>query len=183
MSEHSHDMTFPKVPLYAAGALIVIAVLLVMGVRVTGLGELRTPQMDVVAERMLQFQDHPDGSISVKDANTDAVIERIEPGTNGFLRGTLRGLARDRWRDGIGREPSFRLTGRSDGRLLLEDPATGRLVDLGSFGPTNAAVFARYLEDRMPRRGNTVEPGASAGNQPSSANVQGGPAIAASRRP
>ncbi len=180
MSEHSHHMTFPKVPLYAAFALILLAIVLVIGVRLTGVGELRTPQKEVVAERMLQFDDHQDGSISVRDARTDEVIERIEPGTNGFLRSTVRGLARDRWRDGIGREPSFRLTGRSDGRLLLEDPATGRLVDLGSFGPTNAAVFARFLEGRAPNRNGQTVPGASADAQPSAMQPHG-PAIATSR--
>ncbi|MEO8011084.1 MAG: photosynthetic complex assembly protein PuhC [Dokdonella sp.] len=179
MSEHSHHMAFPKVPLYSAAALIIIAIVLVLGVRVTGVGDLRTPQTEVIAERMLQFQDHQDGSISVMDASTDEVIERIEPGTNGFLRGTLRGLARDRWRDGFGREPAFRLTGRSDGRLLLEDTATGRLVDLGSFGPTNAAVFARFIQDRMPQQTSPVVPGASAGNPAPSPHPQGA-AIAAS---
>jgi putative photosynthetic complex assembly protein len=180
MSEHSHHMTFPKAPLYSAGALIVVAILLVVGVRVTGLGELRTPQANVVVERMLQFKDHADGGISVIDASTDVEIVRVEPGTNGFLRSTLRGLARERWRDGIGREPSFRLTARSDGRLLLEDPATGRLVDLGSFGPTNAAVFARFLDGRMPNRTGPVDPGASAGAQPSVPSI--GSAVAASSR-
>ena len=66
-------------------------------------------------------------------------------GANGFLRGTLRGLARERKRQGVGAEQPFRLIGRADGRLTLEDPATGRRVDLESFGPTNAAVFAQML--------------------------------------
>ena len=51
----------------------------------------------------------------------------------------------------------FGLIGRADGRLTLEDPATGRRVDLESFGPTNAAVFAQILDgpgaDAMTERG------------------------------
>jgi hypothetical protein len=34
------------------------------------------------------------------------------------------------------------LIGRTDGRLTLQDPSTGQRIDLESFGPTNAAVFA-----------------------------------------
>jgi hypothetical protein len=29
--------------------------------------------------------------------------------------------------------------------MTLADPATGRKVDLGSFGPTNAGVFAELM--------------------------------------
>ncbi|MEO7431401.1 MAG: photosynthetic complex assembly protein PuhC [Dokdonella sp.] len=145
MSEHGHNAQFPKLPLYTAAALIVTTLILVTITRLTGFGDLRTPQTAIVSERDLRFQDMQDGGITVIDASTQQVVEQVAPGTNGFLRGTLRGLARERKREGIGPDIAFRLTGRSDGRLLLEDPATRRLIDLGSFGPTNAAVFARLL--------------------------------------
>ena len=67
------------------------------------------------------------------------------PGSNGFLRATLRGLARERKRHEGGPEIPFRLTAWSNGRLTLADPATGRTVDLAAFGPTNAEVFGRLL--------------------------------------
>jgi hypothetical protein len=44
------------------------------------------------------------------------------------------------------------LIGHADGRLTLLDPTTGTRVDLGSFGPTNAAVFVRFLNDTPTRR-------------------------------
>ena len=73
-------------------------------------------------------------------------------GENGFFRGALRGLARERRRAGLGSEQPFQLIGRADGRLTLTDPATGQRIDLESFGPTNAAVFARFMTDMpMPR--------------------------------
>lgn len=144
---HHHNKAFPKFPLYSAAALIATSLLLVVFVRTTGAGEVRTPQTAIQAERLLRFADQADGSIVVQDAATDRVVENIAPGTNGFLRGTLRGLARERRREGIGQTDAFRLSGRSDGRLLLEDPMTGRLIDLGSFGPTNAGVFARLLTE------------------------------------
>lgn len=167
-----NEKAFPKFPLYSAAVLIGSALLLVAGVRVTGKGDVRTPQMAVVAERLLRFVDQPDGGIAVQDAADGHVIENVPPGTNGFLRGTLRGLARERKRESIGPQIAFRLTGRSDGRLLLEDPATHRLVDLGSFGPTNAAVFARLLAPDAARTGSGSGEATSAPTPASPATAQ-----------
>jgi putative photosynthetic complex assembly protein len=58
----------------------------------------------------------------------------------------LRAMARERRKQGLGAEPAFELIARADGRLTLSDPATGERVDLESFGPTNAGVFARLLD-------------------------------------
>jgi len=73
------------------------------------------------------------------------VVEVLEPGTNGFVRGVLRGLARDRKLRGIGPQPPFELTRWTDGRLSLTDTATGREIELDAFGPTNVGAFARLL--------------------------------------
>jgi putative photosynthetic complex assembly protein len=145
MSEHSHEINLPRGPLLGAGALIVMALLAVAAVRLTGVGAVKVPDAAAVSVRDLRFEDRPDGSIVVLEAADRTLVNTVQPGTNGFLRSTLRGLARERKRQGIGAEPSFRLIGRADGRLTLEDPATGRRVDLESFGPTNAAVFAQLM--------------------------------------
>jgi putative photosynthetic complex assembly protein len=144
MSEFT-DSAFPKAPLVGAAALVVVALLAVALVRITGVGVIRVPDAPAVETREFRFADQADGSISVQDARTREVVDTVAPGTNGFLRSTLRGLARERKRQGIGPEPPFRLIGRADGRLTLEDPATGRRVDLESFGPSNAAVFAQLF--------------------------------------
>ena len=96
---------------------------------------------------LLRFEDRPDGSIAVIDAKPAAgLLERVQ-GEQGFLRGSLRALARERrMRERRRRLPPFELlAARADGRLTLMDPATGARIDLESFGPTNAAVFARLL--------------------------------------
>ena len=79
-------------------------------------------------------------------ADGTRTVTVLAPGSNGFIRGVLRGLVRERKRRGIGAETPFRLSYLTDGRLLLADPATGRVIDLGAFGPTNTAAFARLLE-------------------------------------
>jgi putative photosynthetic complex assembly protein len=113
--------------------------------RISGLGTVQMPESALVESRPLRFEDMRDGSIRVTDARTGQVAASVEPGTNGFIRGTLRGMARERKRQGIGIEPPFMLTRWADGRLSLEDPATGRVIALDAFGPTNGEAFAQLL--------------------------------------
>jgi putative photosynthetic complex assembly protein len=133
----------PRGAIVAMAALAISALLGAAAVRLSGV-EVREPDAPAAATRMLRFDDGPDGSIAVVDARTGEPVESFV-GEQGFVRGVLRGLARERRSRGLGPEQPFELIGRADGRLTLHDPATGRLVDLESFGPTNAAVFARLL--------------------------------------
>ena len=137
--------SFPTKPLFAIGLLLVVALLAVTAVRFTTTSANETAKDAAITERTLRFEDRNDGSIVVLDAKTRSEIAQIAPGTNGFLRSTLRGLARERKRRDIGAEPPFVLSIRADGRLTLEDPATVRQVDLEAFGATNATVFRQFL--------------------------------------
>jgi putative photosynthetic complex assembly protein len=140
---------FPRAPLYGAAILVLAALAAVTFVRLTGEGASRVPDSPAVLTREFRFEDRPDGGINVIDAVANKQVEVIT-GTNGFLRGTLRGLARDRKLDGVGREAPFVLVARADGRLTLEDPTTGRHIDLESFGPSNVEVFAHLLTAGAP---------------------------------
>ena len=135
---------FPRRALIALGTLLLVTVLGAATVRMAGV-DIRTPDAAAAFTRELRFEDRPDGSVAVVDARSGAVIDSVT-GEAGFFRGTLRGLARERRRMGHGPEAAFQLIGRADGRLTLVDPATGQRVDLASFGPINAAVFARFLK-------------------------------------
>ena len=138
-------LRFPRAPLFAIGALVAASVVAVAAVRLTGVGLMQVPVAPTLEVREFRFEDRPDGSIVVLDASGQYLIHTVAPASNGFLRGTMRGLARERARQGVSRELPFRMIGHSDGKLTLEDPGTGRRVDLGSFGPTNAAVFASLM--------------------------------------
>jgi putative photosynthetic complex assembly protein len=147
----SHAVTtgpFPRKALLAVGALLLVALAGVATVRLTG-ADIRAPDASASLTRELRFEDRPDGSVAVIDAGSNAVVETVA-GEAGFFRGTLRGLARERRRMGLGPEQPFQLIGRADGRLTLADPATGQRVDLESFGPANAAVFSRLLTAGAP---------------------------------
>ena len=135
----------PKLPLAAMGALVLASLIGVSIVRLTGVSASQQPDAPTVQTMDIRFEDKTDGSIAVIDAKTGALLSTVAPGTNGFLRSTMRGLVRERKRQGIGPETPFELLGRADGRLTLSDPSTQRRVDLESFGPANSAVFAALI--------------------------------------
>lgn len=103
------------------------------------------PPAKAVQSRDVQFWDRAIGGIAIRDARSGDVIAVLEPGTNGFIRGVMRGFARERRSQGFGHEPPFTITRWSDGRLSIADPLTGRQVELDAFGPDNARAFARLL--------------------------------------
>jgi putative photosynthetic complex assembly protein len=110
-----------------------------------------TPTAAMVTSRALLFEDRPNGAVAVFDADHPSMpISIIAPDTNGFLRATMRGLARQRLRQDASETTPFRLTEWADGRLTLEDPTTGRKVEMEAFGLTNEEVFARLLTAKAP---------------------------------
>ena len=100
----------------------------------------------VVESRSLRFVDRADGAVVIEDVGRGGVASVIEPGQQtGFIRGVMRGLARERRMHGIGNAPPFTLTLWRDGELSLTDSATGRSIELTAFGSTNRAAFAALL--------------------------------------
>ena len=78
-------------------------------------------------------------------AGNGELIALMEPGSNGFIRIVMRGLARERQSKGFGEELPFMLTRWSDGRLTISDPTTGRKIMLTGFGKDNVNAFAKLL--------------------------------------
>jgi len=141
---------FPRFVLVGAGLLIAVTIMTAVLVRYYIGIDTFPPTTPAVAARDLRFEDRPDGSVNVIDAHDGKVVTVLAPGTNGFLRATLRGLARERRIEDAGKTTPFRLTGYADGRLTLEDPDTGRRIDLEAFGQTNLSVFVRLLPLPVP---------------------------------
>jgi putative photosynthetic complex assembly protein len=137
--------SLPRPALIGAASLVVAALLLVAIARIGGYGPIKAPPSAVVYASDLRFEDRGDGAVLVYAAGDGRLVDTLPPGSNGFVRGVLRGLVRDRRAGHIGSAPPFRLTHWADGRLSLDDPSTGRHVDLEVFGPTNAGAFAEIL--------------------------------------
>ncbi len=135
---------FPKWILYFAAGIISFSLISVALVRITGNGPDQLAAA-AVAERLLRFDDMPDGGVLVTDGVTGGRVAELH-GEQGFVRGALRALTRERHSRDIGSKQPFKLTARVDGRLTLTDPSTGQRIDLESFGPTNSGEFLRFLE-------------------------------------
>lgn len=93
----------------------------------------------------LLFEDRADGAVVVRRPETGEVLQVFDPGTNGFVRGAMRGLARDRKRREIGPDVPFTLVLWPNGQLSLEDTATHASIDLSAFGPSNVEPFKSIL--------------------------------------
>ena len=135
----------PRSALIGAAILVGGSLLLVGLARLTGYTPAQPPVSAIVESRDLRFEDRSDGAVLIYLAGENELIDLLPPGTNGFVRGVLRGLVRERRADHIDSIPPFRLTRWANGRLSLDDPSTGRHVDLEVFGPTNAGAFADIL--------------------------------------
>jgi|FEC22Drversion2_1045045.scaffolds.fasta_scaffold00166_6 putative photosynthetic complex assembly protein len=150
---HGHAIEpFPRGPLLAAGVLIAATIAVAAWSRHTGDGRVALPPVETIASIDVAFADRADGGVEVTAAADGRVLHVYEPGTNGFVRGVMRGLARERRLAGIGAGPPFRLALGADGRLTLSDTATGRVISLEAFGPDNVGAFAEILNHREVRQ-------------------------------
>ena len=138
--------SFPKWVLLCAGGIIAFSLISVGLVRITGNGPDQRAAAPTV-QRSLLFQDQKDGSVLVADGRTGETLTVLH-GEQGFVRGALRALTRERHARALGSNLPFDLVARVDGRVTLMDPSTGHRVDLESFGPSNTAEFARFLAMR-----------------------------------
>jgi putative photosynthetic complex assembly protein len=136
---------FPRKVLIAATALAVLTIVSAGTARWSGLGATREPQGSASQTRELRFQDLADGSIAIYQAADGHLVDTLAPGTSGFVRIVMRSLARERRMNDQGQETPFRLVRWQDGRLSVDDPTTGRHIDLGAFGAANTQSFARLI--------------------------------------
>jgi putative photosynthetic complex assembly protein len=136
---------FPRAALVGTAMLIVFTIAIAMMGRQGGVGFTSRPVLEPVETRQLFFSDRRDGAVEIHEAGRAEPLLVLDPGTNGFVRGAMRGLARERRIRGIGAEVPFSLVYWENGSLTLEDTETGHTVDLSAFGATNYELFPRLL--------------------------------------
>lgn len=149
MSDPFEDRSLPRGALVGAAGLVALSLAGAAYGRLGGQSATLAPAAAVADSRSLLFADRADGAVVISEADGSPVTV-VAPGTNGFLRGVLRGLAQERLRQDAGEATPFVLTRWSDGRLSLADPVTGRSVYLEAFGPSNVAPFAALLAAEHP---------------------------------
>ena len=146
------EITVQRVPLLLMGGIVAISLVLTASVtwgfvpRQSVPAEARAAAgIGMAQERTLRFFDEPDGSVRIEDGATGAFLARHGVGQGGFIRATVRNLVHQRRIRNIGPETAFTLTEWQNGNLTLSDPATGRSVEVSSFGPDNRAVYQSLL--------------------------------------
>ena len=167
-----HGETVPKPALIAALGLVILTVVATAAVRLTGTPPSASPALlraadksAIVATRDLRFTDRADGALIIEDVGSGSTAGMVEAGSkSGFIRGVMRGLARERRMHGIGNQPPFRLTLWTDGELSLVDTATGRNLELGAFGGTNRTAFLLLLP--VPIKATAKVPTKATGKEP-----------------
>jgi len=146
MSEVLHEPLIPKGGLLAGAALVLFALTAVTTARLTGTGGTRMTLPAAVESRDLNFADGDHGAVLVYDSQSKQLVDTLAPGSNGFIRVVLRGLARERKLGDIGPQPPFRLTRFVNGQLTLTDTSSGKQIDLDAFGAANVGAFARLMD-------------------------------------
>ncbi|GJD99129.1 photosynthetic complex assembly protein PuhC [Methylobacterium isbiliense] len=140
-----HTTHVPRSQIVRAMLLMAFAVAAVAIGRLGDIGTTRLPEAQAVQVLDLTVQDRSDGAVALSDARNGSLVALVQPGQDGFLRAALRVMAQARLREGLPRDPPFRLTRWDNGTLSLDDLASGRRINLEAFGPSNAAAFARLL--------------------------------------
>lgn len=146
------EITVHRAPLVLMGGLIAISLALTASVTMGLLPKQSVPAearaaagIDVAQKRTLRFFDEDDGSVRIEDGASGEVLARHGVGEGGFIRATVRSLVHQRRIRGLGAEVPFTLTQWENDTLTLSDPATGRSVEVSSFGPDNRAVYQELI--------------------------------------
>jgi len=145
MSDPFEGRPFPREVLIGAALLIGFVIAAAALVRFTGFGGTEMPLTPVVESRQLVFVKNGDGTTTVRVPGENGVVAILESGVDGFVLGVMRGMVRERNSYNADVDAPYLLSLREDGRLLFEDPLTGRRIDVRAFGPTNAGSFAQLL--------------------------------------
>jgi putative photosynthetic complex assembly protein len=148
-----HDPTVPRGALIGIAAVLLFTMALTGAVRFGLVPHSADPEASRAAQdiapaktRELRFADRADGAVLVTDAATGETVKVVEFGQGGFLRATMRRMAKARLAAGKGAEPPFTLTLWENGALSLSDPETGRQSEIHGFGKDHSQMFADMLE-------------------------------------
>lgn len=136
---------FPRLPLYGAFALIAFAVVAIIFSQQTGLGSMLTDPGRPLDMVDLTITHAPDDRVVVAEANSGRVLADFAPGEGGFVRGSMRALARMRMTAEVDINEPYRVIKWENGSVSLSDTKSGQRIYLNAFGPDQVAAFERFL--------------------------------------
>lgn len=145
---HPHPRSaVPRGVLIGALVMVLTTIGLIVAARTSDRGLVRASVESPAQVVRLRFSDRADGAVEAVNVDTGHVVKVFPPGEKGFVRGVLRGMARQRRLASVGRAPPVTLSRWPDGRVALEDPETGFAVDLRAFGRSNSAEFVALFAE------------------------------------
>ncbi len=143
---HEDRELIPRILLRAMGLLVLSALAITTYASVTDRPlAAMPPDVAIVEERNLVIYGDMSGAARVFTTEGSLVAE-LTPENGGFVSGVWRAMARVRTNAGVDVHAPVRLVRFEDGRLGLRDDFTGWRAELMGFGATNAAAFARLMD-------------------------------------
>ncbi len=136
---------FPRLPLYSAFVLIAFAVVAIIFSQKTGIGTMLTDPGRPLDMIDLTISQTVDDRVLVTEANSGRVLADFAPGEGGFVRGSLRALARMRMTAEVDINEPYRVIKWSNGSVSLSDTKSGQRIYLNAFGPDQVAAFEKFL--------------------------------------
>lgn len=137
---------FPRLPLIAAGLMVLVATVGSGIAARTGIGALKAENGSPAAMRDIVLLQDENKRITVTDATSGEVLANYADGEGAFVRGSLRAFERMRLVSRVAPDQPYRLIRWENGAISLSDTGTGERFYLDAFGPDNAAAFAAFLK-------------------------------------
>jgi putative photosynthetic complex assembly protein len=138
-----HHIPRPLVMMAAGAALL--TVLVVAFAQWTGSGDLRANAGLPEFSQEIQFLPLEGDRIAVQNVADGSLITTVEAGTDGLLRGALRGLGMSRNHSDLDLAAPYQLQRFAEDGVYLSDALTGRSIRLDSFGPLETGATADLL--------------------------------------
>lgn len=154
MSKHRTDEItgIHKAPLFGALAVVVFALVLVIGAVLTKEETVNAGDV-AIEERSLFFLDANNGVVAVYDAASREKLGSFSKGEGAFVRISMRSLMRQRVLKEVDLNLPFKLIKTAKGDLKITDPASGEAIRVNAFGPLAIESFARFLPTDHSKQG------------------------------
>lgn len=142
----------PITKMHFQGMLLVMAISLAYVTYETQFVKSAAPEViSVKRSAQLVFKDGQNGEIVIEVVKREGekiniIKEMSLEGEQGFLRGILRAMARERIKRQLSPAVPFELKIDQEDHLSLNDPLTKSAINLDAFGPDNVGVFIQIMD-------------------------------------
>lgn len=135
----------PRGLLWAMLALALASLAIVTFAVVTDRPHVGQPKpAAILAQKTVILEGHGAKAVTVRDETGNVLVDLSH---GGFVAVIQNGLQRARHVRGVDQSLPVRLVEYANGRLAIEDPASGWTAELGVFGDDNRAAFERLMQN------------------------------------